>query len=547
VYGVVSGISELLINGWRVEAGRRLLPYDLFKWWGRRPTLVVDALLLDAVGFDNEGAKTVVEDRLRYRSLDVLKGLTVCDPMCGGGTTAIEALLLGADKIICSDIDPASSIVVKAMVSAIRSCDEAFSVLLSAAKRVYSELKDLWCIDSYCYVHAFLTRRCNEEYCYAPKWLGAFRVRNSLVKIAISGDGELYEDSNVGVRDFVKLPKSKLVEVTKGVYAYAAELYKVDDDVERYFVSLVKDEYIAEHLNRVQGEAKKLLPNICTPIIDGKETRRLFKEGVTCWEQIFTPRQLITLLRFLEIMKQEHREFLDIAVALVGTVIRTSSMLAFYYQPYAKVNPGLVVKSFWLPPYPVELNPVAGDIRKVKTIGRGTLITYLHKLRTMCSKIRDLHSVASKEVVIEVQDALNMNYINCDIIVLDPPYPGKIAYNEVTQVYTILFGLLREVIPRSNGSSINIYNVDSYTNTLEKLITKIFTEAPKAVVYLLMSNDNKGSTVVNKLTEKLKQVGIAIEKLGTVIGEAPGALGRGKSREIMILRIKRNKILIKNH
>ena len=537
MHGVVSGISELLINGWRVEAGRRLLPYDLFKWWGRRPALVVDALLLDAVGFDNEGVKTVVKDRLRYRSLDVLKGLTVCDPMCGGGTTAIEALLLGADKIICSDIDPASSIVVKAMVNAIRSCDEAFSALLSATKRVYSELKDLWCIDSYCYVHTFLTRRCNEEYCYAPKWLGTFRVRNSLVKIAISGDGELYEDSNVGVRDFVKLPKSKLVEITKEVYAYAAELYKVNDDVERYFVSLVKDEYIAEHLNRVQGEAKKLLPNICTPIIDGKETRRLFKEGVTCWEQIFTPRQLITLLRFLEIMKQEHREFLDIAVALVGTVIRTSSMLAFYYQPYAKVNPGLVVKSFWLPPYPVELNPVAGDLRKVKTIGRGTLITYLRKLRTMCSKVRDLHSVASKEVVIEVQDALNMNYTNCDIIVLDPPYPGKIAYNELTQVYTISYSLLRMPVPRLNKNTINIYSIDIYTNTLEKFLVKIFTEAPKSTVYLLMSNDDKGKSVINKLMEKLKQINIAVEQLGIVIGEAPGALGRSKTKEIVVMKL----------
>jgi len=533
---VLSSTFELLKNGWRVEAGRRLLPYDLFKWWGRRPAVVIDALLLDAVGANGEATK-VIDDRLSYRPLNILRGLTVCDPMCGGGTTSIEASLLGADRIICNDIDPASSIVVKAMVNGIRSCDEAFSVLLSAVERVYSELKDLWCIDSYCYVHTFLTRRCVEEYCYAPKWLGTFRVRNSLIKIAIGENGELYEDSSVGVRDFIRLPKNRLVEIDNGVYAYAVELYRVGDDVERHFVSLVKDNYIAEHLNRVQGEAKKLLPNGCTPIIDGRETRRLLKEGVMCWEQIFTPRQLITLLRFLEIVKQKHREFLDVAVALVGTVIRTASMLAFYYQPYAKVNPGLVVKSFWLPPYPVELNPIAGNLRKVKTIGRGTLITYLRKLRTMCSKVRDLYNIASKEIVIEVQDALNMNYTECNIIILDPPYPGKIAYNEVTQIYTIPFGLLREAIPRINGSNINIYDIDSYTNTLEKLITKMFTEAPKTIVYLLMSNDDKGNTVVSRLSENLKRIDITMEKLGTVIGEAPGALGRGNSREIMILKL----------
>jgi hypothetical protein len=104
-------------------------------------------------------------------------------------------------------------------------------------------------------------------------------------------------------------------------------------------------------------------------------------------------------------------------------------------------------------------------------------------------------------------------------------------------MYTIPFGLLREAIPRINGSNINIYDIDSYTNTLEKLITKMFTEAPKTVVYLLMSNDDKGNTVVSRLSENLKRIGITMERLGTVIGEAPGALGRGNSREIMILKL----------
>jgi len=34
--------------------------------------------------------------------------------MCGGGTTCIEALLLGAEKILCTDIDPSSILVVNA-------------------------------------------------------------------------------------------------------------------------------------------------------------------------------------------------------------------------------------------------------------------------------------------------------------------------------------------------------------------------------------------------------------------------------------------------
>jgi 23S rRNA G2445 N2-methylase RlmL len=145
--------------------------------------------------------------------------------------------------------------------------------------------------------------------------------------------------------------------------------------------------------------------------------------------------------------------------------------------------------------------------------------------------------VASKEVVIEVQDASNMNYTNCDIIVLDPPYPGKIAYNELTQVYTISYSLLRMPVPRLNKSTISIYSIDIYTNTLEKFLVKIFTEAPKTTVYLLMSNDDKGKSVINKLMEKLKQINIAVEQLGIVIGEAPGTLGRSKTREIVVMKL----------
>uniref|UniRef100_A0A7J2TCJ1 Uncharacterized protein n=1 Tax=Ignisphaera aggregans TaxID=334771 RepID=A0A7J2TCJ1_9CREN len=533
-------ISDLMKSGWRAEAGRRLLPYDLFKWWGRRPALIIDALLLDAVGVGDSAVKDVIESRLSYRPAQVLKGHVVCDPMCGGGTTIVEALFLGAKEILCSDIDPASAIVVKAMIKILENCNEVYSILLSIAKSVYEELKDFWCINDYCYVHTFLTRRCYGDYCYVPKWLGTFRVRGSVVKVVIDERGELYEDENVSIRDLVKIPKNRLVEVRRGVYAYAVELYSASNEIERHFVSLVKNDFIAEHLSSMQKKAEKSLYEVCTPITDGRETRRLLRGGITCWEQIFTPRQLLTLVKFLMHVKQEAGECLDVAVALVGTVTRTASMLAFYYQPYAKVNPGLVIKSFWLPLYPVELNPVAGDVNKVKTVGRGTIFTYIQKLRSMCSKLRGLNSNrVVKRVVVEIRDALDISYENCNIVILDPPYPGKIAYSEVTQVYTIPYSLLGMQPPEPAGNAINIYGLDGYINSLENLIAKILREAPNATLYLLMSNDKRGETVVNTLAERLKQKSIVIERLGTVIGEAPGALGRGKTKEIIVIRIKK--------
>jgi 16S rRNA G966 N2-methylase RsmD len=532
-------VTDLLRDGWRAEAGKRLLPYDLFKWWGRRPALLIDALLLDAIGKDNDiNVMNVIKNRLNYKPLQLLNSFVVCDPMCGGGTTAVEALFLGASKVICSDINPVSGLIIKAMIKIFKNCEEIFSTFLSAVKKVYNELKDLWCISDQCYVHTFLTRKCSENYCYAPRWLGSYRLRNNIVKIVIDENGKLYEDNNVNIRDLVKLPKNKLVKIRENVYAYAVELYSVDDRIKRRFVSIMENELLAEHLRDSQKVAERFFSEKCTPINNGRETRRLITSGIRCWEQIFTPRQLLTLLKFLEYINIEADEFLDVALALVGTLIRTSSILAFYYQPYAKVNPGLVIKSFWLPPYPVELNPLAGEINMIKTVGRGTIITYLRKLKHICDKSNVLKDSDINKVIVKVQDAMNMNYSNCHIVILDPPYPGKIIYDEITQIYIIPQYLLKIQIKHPKSSFINIHNLSSYTLYLKKLILKIFYEAPQATIYLMMSNDNKGKTVSDILIKSVKEKNILVEKLGTAVSEAPGTLGRSMTKEIIIFKMK---------
>jgi hypothetical protein len=299
---------------------------------------------------------------------------------------------------------------------------------------------------------------------------------------------------------------------------------------------------------RAQEKASKLLPATCTAIVNGRETRRLFKEGITCWEQLFTPRQLLTLKRFLELVYEKRKDLIDVAVALVGTVIRTTSMLAFYYQPYAKVNPGLVIKSFWVPRHPVELNPIAGDITKMKTIGRGTIFTYLRKFKKVCDKLEEFNDkYVCNKIKVFTEDAFKLDYSGCDIVILDPPYPGKMAYDELTQIYTLPYRLIGMNVPLISNEAIDIYDLNKYTVALEQLITTILNQSQKATIYLLMSDDKKGRNIYEKLTDILSRQDIEVKSLDNVIGEAPGVLGRSKTKRILIMKIARAHRCIMNH
>jgi len=466
--------------------------------------------------------------------------------MCGGGTTCIEATFLKADQVICSDIDPISVLIVKATLKLLdEKCGKNVDLLREALALVTNELKNLWCMGDYCYIHTFLTRECTDEYCIVPKWLGIKRVKRKLIKLAITEECSVMEAPEVDFYEKIMIPREKLVRVANGVYAYATELYRVqrDGSVERTFVSLCENSKIAEHLVRAQQESKRILGDTCTPIPEHKETKRLKKNGVFCWEQLFTLRQLLTLKRFIEVVQRLDSQALDVAVALTGTAMRTLSLLAFYYQPYGKVNPGLVIKSYWLPKYPVELNPLAGDLQRLKTIGRGTLVTYVRKVYKTCNLFKECSLDVSSVVVVR-RDAFEAEYRDCDIVILDPPYPAKVDYEAMASIYSFAHDLAHRGSEGRNDKSVkqglNVHDLNVYTQQISGLIEKIVLELKRGgKIYLLLSSDRQAEKVLKAIIKRLETMGlnIRVERKGPYIGEAPGKLGRSRNRNILVLKI----------
>jgi putative DNA methylase len=98
-----AALSEIgLKESWRKEVHRPAT--STHKWWAKRLGSVFRGILTSAVSESAEDALALAESSCR------LDGLVVMDPFGGSGTTAVEALKLGA-SIVSFDINPVATLV----------------------------------------------------------------------------------------------------------------------------------------------------------------------------------------------------------------------------------------------------------------------------------------------------------------------------------------------------------------------------------------------------------------------------------------------------
>jgi adenine-specific DNA methylase len=165
------------------------------------------------------------------------------------------------------------------------------------------------------------------------------------------------------------------------------------------------------------------------------ETRRLIKAGLNDFSQLLTSRQLYTYHIFLNSFKTE--PYRTIAKLLISDSLRSCSLLAYYSPKYRKVIPGFVIKSYWLPPQPVELNPLSysfsSNTKELISLGRGTIISTLRKLRRAKDFIQSqkvplnfkIYHGPAQEVIPKLNTKFN-------VIFTDPPYGDYQFYSDLS-------------------------------------------------------------------------------------------------------------------
>lgn len=529
----LAAIAAASINS---EKGRRKTIYNSFKWWGRRYAALARALLASLVLRPGERRLLLGLLRGDPAALGTIsrraRGKLITDPFVGGATILVEAALLGFN-VHGTDINPAAVAVAKATLGIVggETCHK-LRCLVEALTEASKKLARLWTTPNGTIIHIMLAPEHN-GHIEVPAWLTTLS-RDPLVILVVDptvpsglrvvegSEAKRYRPTSPTIR----VPAQELPEEAPGLRAYAVEVASGNT---RSFIPLYteKGQAIARHL----AETKPAQPSHCTPIPPLKETTRLLRKGLKCWEQLYTSRQLASLQEFVG--EAEARGCGELARLVAGNATRTASLLAMYYQPYSKVNPGLVVKSYWLPTYPVELNPLAHTYTSkgtIRSMGRGTLATYIAAIQRACNSTPQRKITAT----ITRSDARNPHSIPPETyaIVTDPPYPGMQSYHDMSLIY--LYWLKQPLEDNSNGHPL------SGTDYI-RLIRGFSTAAaqklkPARALILFMGGDTE--TLAESLIEVAK-AGFGLRKLYWLPGEAPGKLGRSKERGIFIAVYKR--------
>ncbi|MCE4611018.1 MAG: hypothetical protein F7B17_03510 [Desulfurococcales archaeon] len=525
------------------EKGRREGIYNVFKWWGRRFASIIRGLLAAVVLREGDDALAIeaAEGRVPLKVIESARGLTLLDAYSGSGVASIEAARLGYNAVGV-DIEPAAYYTSTATWSiASCKCNEKIMCLERALMKAWAETSSLWCITpSICIVHV-LASRCPP--CRAPIWLYTKKVNGRKVLGVIDDDGSIHE---VSVDDLavsplnpsLKLSGKSLPEVAPGIVAYAVELYSLDGKNRRW-VSLLNDTseskdirfFLEESLDR----AKKLVGSLNlgdVSIPEGRETRKLLKMGIKRVGDLLTERQKASLHAFIKWSGIKCRVE---ASLIVAGAMRSSSLLAFYYQPAGRVNPGLVVKSYWMPPNPVELNPLAGTMKPyLKPLGRGGLMGYVKRYSRIC---RTCFKEPPGKALFLMKDLARVN-VRADVSIADPPYPRGFRYSETLLLHRYALKIAGLNHEPDNGSYVDgLTTHKRYLNAIkpsfEKLLKTLRKGAP--VILLVGVYNEEAAKAVMGLVDLMRKNGVGIAGIYPFLGEAPGALGRSRSRVVLAI------------
>jgi adenine-specific DNA methylase len=184
----------------------------------------------------------------------------------------------------------------------------------------------------------------------------------------------------------------------------------------------------------------------------GHHDDRPISYGITRYEELFTPRQLLVLGSARSwISERDWPQPVTSAMELaLSNALATNNRLCGYATDYGRLSPLFAVRGYSLPALAVELNPLH------PTGGRGTIAACLARIERAAGTTRvrrhiwdarkqravpvnlDL-STAGAEVLLACRSAdvvsVRGAQADIDLCVFDPPYYDYIAYDELSAFY----------------------------------------------------------------------------------------------------------------
>lgn len=509
-----------------LEWARRLPVYEIHKWWARRYSGVI-RLLLAFSELEKKSLDKISDFHAFVREVyfhpPKVKGKKLLDPFCGGGTIVIEGAKLGYEAYGI-EINKLPYLTLCALKELPRL---DLKIIENKIVQASNFVKDIW------------TTKCNKG--HTAQVIHTFLA---------------WEDKKGRLQiKFNKLKESRrdkvyFCEKCKKVYTHKLDLKKCvfcdnqfDKDYEKieyknlvpyaieYFCSLCNERKFktVSHEDKEKFDIKSVFKNrhlLEIPCLN--ETARLLRVGLRYFDQLLTPRQQLSFQRFLNSFKK--KSYSTIAKLLVSDSLRSCSLLAYYSTKYNKVIPGFIIKSYWLPPQPVELNPLSFRISNGNLIplGRGNIVSSFRKFKR------------AKEFIKYQQIPLNFKIyhgpaqeiipkLNCtfDLVFTDPPYGDYQFYSDLS-LFSLsitreinsnsLKKLLEKEVTLRKGKDLIKYKEGLY-QVFSSVTSKLSKKSR-----IIMTFHHPNIDILYEVLGVFKTLSLKLHAIYPVIGESSGQL-----------------------
>lgn len=459
--------------------------YGIHRWWARRPPALLRGLLiasqLNADATPEEFWQTFSSSE---RSL---KGHRVFDPFAGGGSTLIEAARLGAD-IVGGDVDPLAVSIISAELEPpekepLRKAGaELLEWLTDSFAKLYPTNNDAPALH-YFYVPIVECPSCKHR---GPLYRSLVLARDPGHRGAVVRDHGLtcYCPSCFSLRHMKSADAVRLRccgvqhDIWSGTFAsqsYSCPRCSARSSHRDLQTGVAKQRLIAveetptggrRRLRPPTGEdlealesARRSLSGRCKrvhlPSGDvqvGHHDDRPASYGITRYEQLFTPRQILVIgSAWIWLSECDWPKPVTRALEMaLSNALATNNRLCGYATDYGRLSALFSVRGYSLPALAVELNPLHLNG------GRGTIAACVERIERAAGRapVRRYTWEPSKQrtvaVDLDVTTAGIHAMLACrsadafpppealpdvDICVFDPPYYDYIAYDELSAFY----------------------------------------------------------------------------------------------------------------
>ena len=552
------------------EKGRRLPIHSIHRWWSRRYSALYRGILsayLIRSPDKHELFYSAFEDP-RVLS-NFAKGKTFFEPFCGGGTGLVEASLMGFN-VWGIDINPLAAEISRAALNIIKSgnmeskyAEASIKILDEALK----QLENFWIYNGQIvsYVHITRTKR-------VPTWVSTFSEEGKKYKILrcphcahVFSIAMENRNSNlicphcgseflVTYKPKYKIRIKNLPKESNKWYAWAVELRNPKNNWEKRLLMIEDNNDIGmwlsegyESINNEIDDVIKLLNAL--NLSELKEGRRLQREGVSALSELYLPRQILSYKIVSILAKKLPVKLRKIFSLAVSESAKSSCIAVRWHPPISEPVPAVTMKTYWIPEYTVETNPLAHVWGTLKSLARNTIAS---SVRTQIRAMKETKKRKVKSKVV-TGNALETGYPQrIDIAVIDPPYNDRISsYASLAIVHYGVYEITRRYAFDNKNSILSILpNIEQSEihydrERFKKLLLEVTRRAKERLkddgrVIFMYSQESYNSW--KAIFDVMKRVNLFPTIIFWTLGETPGGLARSQLRGIFVIVAKKNMV-----